>query len=130
MADFYQTLGVARSASSTEIRKAFRKLARRYHPDTNASDRAAEEKFKEANEAHRTLSDPDKRKEYDEMLRLGAFDSQANGGSGPDRGGSQGFDSRMFQRAEQTFQMADFGDILANLFDSVGQNGSPLSTRR
>ena len=123
MADFYQTLGVARGASSTEIRRAFRKLARKYHPDTNASDKAAEEKFKEANEAHRTLSDPDKRKQYDDLLRLGVFDSRANGGSGPDRGGSQGFDPRMFQRAEQTFQMGDFGDILANLFDSVGQNG-------
>jgi DnaJ-class molecular chaperone len=123
MTDFYQTLGVHRGASKDEIRKAFRKLARQYHPDINASDKAAEEKFKEANEAHRTLSRPDKRKQYDEMLRLGAFDSRAGGGSRPGQGGSQAFDPRMFQRADQTFQMGNFGDVLANLFDGVGQNG-------
>ena len=125
MADFYQTLGVPRGASKDEIRKAFRKLARQYHPDTNAGDKGAEEKFKEANEAHRTLSDPDRRKSYDEMLRLGAFDAHAGAGSRPGRGGVRGFDPRMFQRAGQTFQMGDFGDILVNLFDSVGQSGRP-----
>ena len=58
MADFYQTLGVARGASANEIRKSFRMLARLYHPDKRPDDKAAEEKFKEANEAHGTLSDP------------------------------------------------------------------------
>ena len=75
MTDFYQTLGVGRSASHDEIRKAFRKLARQYHPDKNPGDQASEEKFKEANEAHGTLSDPARRKQYDEMLRLGVVDS-------------------------------------------------------
>jgi DnaJ-class molecular chaperone len=120
MADFYQTLGVARNASANEIRKSFRTLARLYHPDKTPDDKAAEEKFKEANEAHGTLSDPVKRKQYDELLRLGAFDSRTGG---PGQAGFQGFDPRMFQRVDQTFQMGNFGDILANLFGGVGQNG-------
>ena len=120
MTDFYQTLGVARGASANEIRTSFRMLARLYHPDKKPGDKAAEEKFKEANEAHGTLSDPQKRKQYDELLRLGAFDSRTGG---PEQGGFQSFDPRMFQRVDQTFQMGNFGDILANLFDGMGQNG-------
>ena len=120
MADFYQTLGVARGATANEIRKSFRALARLYHPDKRPDDKAAEEKFKEANEAHGTLSNPVKRKQYDDLLRLGAFDSRTGG---PGQAGFQGFDPRMFQRVDQTFQMGNFGDILANLFDGMGQNG-------
>lgn len=65
--DYYKILGVSKSASQEEIKKAFRKLAVKYHPDKNPGDKKAEEKFKEANEANEVLSDPEKRKKYDEM---------------------------------------------------------------
>src|SRR6185295_4875078 len=68
--DYYKSLGVSREASDEEIRKAFRKLARQYHPDVAKDKKNAEEKFKEINEAYEVLSDPAKRKKYDE---LGAY---------------------------------------------------------
>ena len=65
--DYYATLGVKKSASAEDIRKAFRKLARKYHPDVNPGDKAAEEKFKNISEANDVLSDPKKRKIYDQL---------------------------------------------------------------
>ncbi len=65
--DYYTTLGVSKTATDKEIKQAFRKLARKYHPDVNPGDKAAEAKFKEVNEANEVLSDPEKRKKYDEL---------------------------------------------------------------
>src|SRR5947209_2876532 len=65
--DYYKILGVDKKANEKEIRAAYRKLARKYHPDVNPGDKAAEEKFKEINEANEVLSDPEKRKKYDEL---------------------------------------------------------------
>src|ERR671919_2679961 len=65
--DYYQTLGVAKTASEKEIKQAFRKLARKHHPDVNPGDKGAEAKFKEINEAYEVLGDTDKRRKYDEL---------------------------------------------------------------
>ena len=71
--DYYELLGVAKNADATAIKKAYRKLAKKYHPDTNAGDPAAEQKFKDVTEAYTILSDPEKRKLYDQFGHA-AFD--------------------------------------------------------
>ena len=125
MGDFYQTLGVPKNAAQDEIKKAFRKLARDYHPDRHPGDKASEEKFKEVSEAYETLSDTEKRKQYDELSRLGAFGPGA-GGFRPGAGGSQGFDPSTFGQGGQQFDMSD---ILSNLFGGGGGRGRRRSTR-
>lgn len=101
--DYYEVLGVSKSASDAELKKAYRQLAKKYHPDTNPGDKEAEAKFKEASEAYAVLSDPEKRKQYDQFGHA-AFEQ---GGGGP--GGFGGFDF--------TGDMGDiFGDIFGDLF--------------
>jgi len=118
--DFYSVLGVSPSASQDEIKKAYRKLAKKYHPDANASDAKAAERFKEISEANNVLGDAQKRKQYDEMRRLGAFDGGFGGfgGARSSRGGARG------GGAGQTINFQDFdigglgglGDLFSSMF--------------
>src|SRR5438270_6741866 len=85
--DYYETLGVSKTASEDEVKSAFRKLARKYHPDVAKDKKEAEEKFKQINEAYEVLSDPEKRKKYDE---LGENWNQPSGGFQPPPGWGQG----------------------------------------
>lgn len=102
--DYYEVLGVGRTATDDELKKAYRQLAKKYHPDTNPGDKAAEAKFKEASEAYAVLSDADKRRQYDQFGHA-AFDGGAGGGAG-------GFDF-------SSMDMGDiFGDIFGDLFGS------------
>ncbi len=112
--DYYATLGVDRKASSEEIKKAYRKLARQYHPDRNPGDQAAEARFKEISQAHDVLGDPEKRKQYD--AGTGPFATGAGAGGG--FGGFGNFD----------FDASSMGDILANLFGGSA-SGRRVRTR-
>src|SRR3990170_166970 len=98
--DYYNSLGVGKNASDEEIKKAYRKLAMKYHPDRNPNKKEAEERFKEINEAYAVLSDKEKRKQYDTF-------------------GKEGFHQRFTQ--EDIFRGFDFEDIFSNLFGGRGR---------
>jgi molecular chaperone DnaJ len=117
--DYYEILGVPEGASQDEIKKAYRKLARANHPDANPDDPGAERRFKEVGEAYAVLGDEQRRKEYDEIRRLGAAGFGAGGPGG--FGGFGGFEGE-----------ADLGDLLNRLFAEGGRAGAggPFTTTR
>ena len=108
--DYYEVLGVDKNADDAALKKAYRALAKKYHPEMNPGDKEAEKKFKEASEAYAVLSDPEKRRQYDQFGHA-AFDGGAGGA-----GGFGGFD----------FNGADFGDIFGDIFGDLfgGRRGS------
>jgi curved DNA-binding protein len=123
--DYYEVLGVPRDASDDDIRKAFRKLARKYHPDVADDKSTAEEKFQEVNEAYEVLSDPENRKKYDALGKdwkhMGDFDPSAAyaGGAGPSHGeGPYYYTSGDPGNAEFHFDGAGFSDFFENFFGS------------
>ena len=105
--DYYEVLGVDRSADDATIKKAYRQLAKKYHPDANPGDKEAEAKFKEASEAYAVLSDSEKRRQYDQFGHA-AFDGGAGGA------GAGGFD----------FSGMDFGDMFGDIFGDFFGGGS------
>src|SRR2546425_11127328 len=123
--DYYQILGVSETATTDEIKKAFRRLAKQYHPDRNPNNPQAADRFKEINEAHDVLSDADKRKKYDQLRRYGAF---AGAGQGYGRGGGSA------PGADVGFDLSDLGsfgglgDLVSAIFGRRG-GGVPRGAR-
>jgi molecular chaperone DnaJ len=131
--DFYAVLGVGSNASQDEIKKAYRKLAKKYHPDANASDAKAAERFKEISEANNVLGDPAKRKQYDEMRRLGAFDGGGFGGFGGGARSARGAGARGGGGAQSiNFEDFDIGGLggLGDLFSSMFGGGEARQSSR
>ncbi len=131
--DYYEILGVKKSASAEDIRKAFRKLARKYHPDVNPGDKGAEEKFKALSEANDVLSDPKKRKIYDQLgfysdnidpATAEAYARAGGGAGGPSTGFPGGFEGGQPRNAGAQGANVDFGGFdFSDLFEGGGSRG-------
>ena len=111
--DYYEVLGVDRNADDAALKKAYRALAKKYHPDMNPGDKEAEKKFKEASEAYAVLSDAEKRRQYDQFGHAAFDGSGPQEGAGGAGGGFGGFD----------FSGADFGDIFGDIFGDLFGGG-------
>ena len=140
--DYYSTLGVSKTASEKEIKQTFRKLARKYHPDVNPGDKAAEAKFKEINEAYEVLGDPAKRKKYDELgANWRMYEQAGAGGAGGPFGGAQwnvnvggapggGFRTMSQEEMEEMFGDANpFSDFFTTFFGGGGDFETGRGTR-
>lgn len=108
--DYYAALGVSKTATEKEITKAYRKLARKYHPDTNPGDDAAEERFKEVSSAYEVVGDEDRRKHYDQARQMGPMGGAFSGGGGPGGFSGSGFG----------FEGMDLGDLLGSMMGGGG----------
>ena len=115
--DYYEVLGVQKGASEDEIKKAYRKMAKQYHPDLHPGDKDAEASFKEVNEAYEVLSDSDKKARYDQFGHAGVDPNFGAGGAGGYGGWGGGMDF-------------DFGDIFSSFFGGGGQRANPNAPRR
>src|SRR4030043_275501 len=115
--DYYQTLGVSRNASEKEIKQAYRRLARKHHPDLNPGDKSAEARFKEINAAHEVLSNPEKRKKYDQFGDQWEYAEQFAKAGGQERvRWDFGKGGTAFEYGDGT----DFGAIFSSLFGDAG----------
>ncbi len=127
--DYYQILGISEKASPEEIKKAYRRLAKKYHPDANPNDTAAAERFKEVSEAHSVLSDPEQRKQYDTMRKFGSFAGGAKSwaGRGPGGGTSRVED---FDFGGMGGGFSGLGDIFSSIFGRGRRSGDvePIET--
>ncbi|MEO6942112.1 MAG: DnaJ C-terminal domain-containing protein [Terrimesophilobacter sp.] len=114
--DFYKVLGVSKDVSAADLKKTYRKLARKYHPDSNPGDAKAEAKFKEVSEANAVLSDPDQRKEYDQMRAMGS--GMPRFAAGGQNGGFEDVFGGMFGGGNQrtSYQASGFEDIFGSMF--------------
>lgn len=120
--DYYEVLGVSRNADEAQIKKAYRKLAKKYHPDTNAGDAAAEQKFKEVTEAYTVLSDKEKRKMYDQFGHA-AFDQTGGAGSAGNTGSWQSYGGPGGYR-EYHFEGSNMDDMFSDIFGDIFHHGN------
>src|SRR5690554_5719534 len=120
--DFYKILGVSKDVSEADLKKVYRKLARQYHPDSNPGDTAAEAKFKEISEAHSVLSDPELRREYDQICAMGSGARFTAPGGPGQPGGFDDIFSGMFNTGGRTTYTSggSFEDILGGMFGGGG----------
>jgi molecular chaperone DnaJ len=131
--DYYRVLGVSEKADAQAIRKAYRKLAKQYHPDANQGDPGASERFKEVGEAYGVLSNEEKRKQYDRMRKLGAFGmggvagGRGRPGAGAPGGGAPSGESFSF---DDLGGMGGLGDLFSTLFDRGARRGPGGETKR
>ena len=119
--DFYAVLGVPKTVSEADLKKTYRKLARQYHPDSNAGDPKAEAKFKEISEAHSVLSDPELRKEYDQIRAMGSGARFQAGG--PQGAGFEDVFGGLFNQGGRQQSSASFEDLLGGMFGGAGGFG-------